>query len=138
MRSQFCSGRKVLLAVCILLSIVLAGCGGNTSSGCRILSLNVSPNASAVNHNAAAPGNTQQFDAFAGSTTPNCAVAQSNLTTVTWSVSDPVNTTIGTTPGLSYGVATCKAATSGAVTVTATLSQTDFAPVTGTASLTCN
>ncbi len=138
MRLQLLSDRIGLLTVCILLLILLAGCGGNTNSQCKIFSINVSPSAATADHNAASPGNSQQFAAFVASGQSGCAFAQSNLTNVIWSVSDPVNVSIGSVQGPSFGLATCKAAASGAVTVTGTLNQTDFAPVKATASLTCN
>jgi hypothetical protein len=138
MSIQLSSDRAGLLAASVVLCLALAGCGGNANSRCFIQSISISPGSAIVDHTAAPPGNTQQFDAFAASVPQGCAVAQSNLTTVIWSVSDPVNVSIGGTPGPAFGAATCKAATSGAVTVTGTLNQTDFAPVSATASLTCN
>jgi hypothetical protein len=138
LRIQFCSDRRGPLAASVVLSLALAGCGGNANNRCFIQSINVSPGSATADHTATPPGNTQQFDAFAASVPQGCAVIQSNLTTVIWSVSDPVNVSIGATPGPSFGLATCKAATSGAVTVTGTLNQADIAPVKATASLTCN
>lgn len=138
MRIQFRSDRAGLLAAAVALCFALAGCGGNNAGRCNIQSINVTPGTATVDHTAAPPGNTMQFAAFAASVPSGCAVAQSNLTTVTWSVSDPANVSIGATSGPSFGAATCKAATTGAVTVTATLNQTGSAPVQSTASLTCN
>jgi hypothetical protein len=138
MRIRFFSDHMGLSTACILVCLALTGCGGTPINGCNIQSINVAPSAATVDHTATSPGNTQQFAAFAASVPQGCAVAQSNLTTVTWSVSDPVNVSIGATSGPSFGLATCKAATSGAVKVTGTLNQTDFAPVIATASLTCN
>ena len=139
MRFPFLAGHTaVLSAVCILLCLAPTGCGGKSATECRVLSINVGPGAATVNHAAAPPGNTQQFLAFVGSEPSGCSFAQSNLTTVVWSVSDPVNASISNVQGLTYGVATCKAATAGTVIVTGTLSQTNFKDVSGTASLTCN
>ena len=138
MRLQVLTNQWALSVASAMLCFVLAGCGGNTNNRCFIGSITVSPGSATVDHTAAPPGNTQQFAAFAGSVPQGCAVAQSNLTNVIWSVSDPVNVSIGSTPGPSFGIATCNAATAGAVTVTGTLNQTDFAPVKATASLTCN
>jgi hypothetical protein len=138
MRIQFCRDRVGQLAAFVALCLALAGCGGSANNGCFIQSINVSPGSATVDHTAAPPGNTQQFAAFAASVPQGCEVAQSNLTTVIWSVSDPVNVSIGATPGPSFGVASCKAATSGAVTITGTLNQADLVPVKATASLTCN
>jgi hypothetical protein len=134
---QFLNSCRALAAAATVLCFALAGCGGNNNR-CFIGSITVSPGAATVDHAAAPPGNTQQFAAFAASAPQGCAVAQSNLTNVIWSVSDPVNVSIGGTPGPSNGLATCKAATAGAVTVTGTLNQTDLAAVKATATLTCN
>src|SRR5262245_58424669 len=138
MRFPFLSGHTAAMsAVFILLSLAPTGCGGKSTPECRILSINVSPGSTTVDHAAAPPGNTQQFSAFVGSGTSGCVFAQSNLTTVVWSVSDPVNASISNVQGLTYGVATCKAARTGPVVVTGTLSQTNFRDVSGTASLNC-
>ena len=124
-------------AVGIIFSTAFSGCGGNTSS-CKITAINVSPTTATVSHTAPSPGNTQHFAAFAASSTNGCAIQQSNLTSVIWSVSDQVNVSISNTQDATFGTATCNGATAGAISVKATLSQTDFAPVTSTASLTCN
>lgn len=140
MRFRFLSGHAaVLSASSILLCLAPTGCGGKSATPeCKILSINVSPGAATVDHAAAPPGNGQQFSAFIASEPSGCAFALSNLTTVVWSVSDPVNVSISNVQGLTYGVATCKAATTGPVIVTGTLSQTNFPNVSSTASLTCN
>jgi len=138
MRLQVLSDRRALSAAFMALCFALAGCGGSTNNRCFIGSITVSPGAAIADHTAAPPGNTQQFAAFAASVPQGCAIVQSNLTNVIWSVSDPVNVSIGSTPGPSNGLATCNAATAGTVTVTGTLNQTDFAPVKATATLTCN
>ena len=139
MRFPFLSGQTaVLSAVSILPCLALTGCGGKSATECRILLINLDPGSATVNHAAAPPGNTKQFLAFVGSEPSGCSFAQSNLTTVVWSVSDPVNASISNVQGLTYGVATCKAATAGTVIVTGTLSQTNFRDVSSTASLTCN
>jgi hypothetical protein len=127
----------VLVVVPILL--VLAACGGKSTIVCKINSINVSPATATVNHAAAPPGNTQQFDAFEASAPSGCVFLLSNLTTATWTVSDPVNVSIGaTSQDPNFGKATCKAATAGAVTVTATVPAGDGTNVVNTASLTCN
>lgn len=130
--------RISLSVVSSLLSIAVGGCGGSGNNQCFIQSITVSPPSATADHAAASPGNQQQFAAFASKVPQDCAVTQSNLTNVLWSVSDPVNVDIGATSGPSFGAATCKAATSGAITVKATLNQADFAPVEATASFTCN
>lgn len=136
MRFRFHSDLLTALAG---LCLTVAGCGGNNTQHCNILSITVSPGTATLDHTAAPPGNTQQFAAFASSVPQGCVVTQSNLTNVIWSVSDPAKVSIGATSAdPTFGAATCKAATSGAVMVKGTLNQTDFAPVTATASLTCN
>ena len=125
------------LVPCFLF-VVLLGCGGKNTTMCKINSINVSPATATVNHAAAPPGNTQHFDAFIASEPSGCAFALSNLPNATWSVSDPVNVSIANPPDPAFGTATCKAATAGAVTVTATVPAGDGTNVTNTASLTCN
>ncbi|HET9839410.1 MAG TPA: hypothetical protein VFR84_14360 [Candidatus Angelobacter sp.] len=118
--------------------VALAGCGGKSSTVCKINSITVSPATATVNHAAAPPGNTQQFAAFIASEPSGCAFILSNLPNATWSVSDPINVSIANPPDPAFGTATCKAATAGPVTVTATVPAGDGANVTNTASLTCN
>jgi hypothetical protein len=122
----------------LVLPAALIGCGGKTATICTVNSINVSPATATVNHLAAPPGNTQQFDAFQTSAPSGCAFQLSNLKTATWAVSDPVNVSISNVQDNTYGVATCKNATAGAVTVTATVPKGDGTNVTNTASLTCN
>jgi hypothetical protein len=125
------------LVPCFLF-VVLLGCGGKNTTMCKINSINVSPATATVNHAAAPPGNTQHFDAFIASEPSGCAFILSNLPNATWSVSDPVNVSIANPPDPAFGTATCKAATAGAVTVTATVPAGDGTNVTNNASLTCN
>jgi len=121
------------------LFLALAGCGGKTNTVCKITGMSVSPNTATINHAAVAPGNMQQFDAFQTAAPAGCAFALSNLTTVTWTVSDPVNVSIGATShDPNFGQATCKNATAGAVTVTGTAPAGDGTNISSTASLTCN
>ena len=125
------------LVPCFLF-VVLLGCGGKSATRCKINSINVSPAAATVNHTAAPPANTQHFDAFIASEPSGCVFILSNLPNATWSVSDPVNVSIANPPDPAFGTATCKAATAGAVTVTATVPAGDGTNVSNTASLTCN
>ncbi|MGZ4878427.1 MAG: hypothetical protein ACXVIO_09585, partial [Candidatus Angelobacter sp.] len=67
-----------------------------------------------------------------------CFEALGSLQTATWSVSDTTNISISNVHDATFGTATCKAATSGAATVTATVPVGDGTNVTNTASLTCN
>ncbi|SRR5579859_1734290 len=122
----------------LLLPAALIGCGGKSAIICTINSISVSPATATVNHLAAPPGNTQQFSAFQASAPSGCSFQLSNLRTATWSVSDPVNVSISNVQDNTYGVATCKNATPGAVTVTATVPAGNGTNVTSTASLTCN
>ena len=117
----------------------LLGCGGKTTTMCKITGFRVSPATATVSHTAAPPANTQHFDAFQTSAPAGCGFALSNLTTATWTVSDTVNVSIGATSSdPAFGTATCKNATAGAVTVTATVPVGDGTNLTNTASLTCN
>ena len=125
------------LVPCFLF-VVLLGCGGKSATVCKINSINVSPATATVNHTAAPPGNTQHFDAFIASEPSGCSFILSNLSNATWSVSDPVNVSIANPPDPAFGTATCKAATAGAITVTATVPAGDGTNVSNAASLTCN
>ncbi len=121
------------LSTLFLLPFMLAGCDNSTF--CFVSTLNVSPQNATV-----PPGNSQQFLAFGSTTTVACTITNSNLRSVTWSVSDPVNVTISNTPDATFGNAACTGATAGPVTVTATLpaSANGGHPVTGTATLVCD
>ena len=131
---------RFLLAISTLACLAVSGCGGQTSSSssCQILAINVSPATATVDHAAAPPANTQHFDAFIAKAPPGCAFFTGNVFDAVWSVSDPVNVSISNAQDATRGTATCKAATAGAVTVTATKSQSGGPTVTNTASLTCN
>lgn len=124
----------VLRLLIISLIMALAGCGV-----CRTVSVNVSPQPAAADHNADPPGNSVAFVAFEGSS-GGCANTASNSRNVVWSVSDTANVTISNTDDSSYGVATCVGATSGPVTVTATLpaNKNHGKTVSGSGQLTCN
>lgn len=131
MKTWLCS------AVCFLFSLLAAGCGGHTTPpDCSLQQITVSPLSATANH-LSSPGNTQQFLAF-GMASPGCAVIQSNLTNVTWSVSDTTNVSISNVHDITFGVATCKAATAGPVTVTASMPSAKGGNIVATASLTCN
>lgn len=132
---------KVLIAGLCLVYFSTMGCGGKSSTPvCKLTAINVSPGTATINHTAVPPGNTQHFDAFAASSTPvlGCFEALGNLQTATWSVSDTTNVSISNVHDGTFGTATCKAATSGAATVTATVPVGDGTSVSNTASLTCN
>lgn len=125
-------------AVTLLLSLAFFGCGGKSSPACKINSINVSPASATAVHTAAAPGNMQRFSAFIASEPPGCFFTLGSLSNAAWSVSDPANVSISNPPDPAFGTATCKAATAGAITVTATVPAGDGANVSNTASLTCN
>jgi hypothetical protein len=128
----------LLLVLSTLCCFAISGCGGNTTPSCKILAINVFPATATVDHAAVPPGNTQHFDAFIAKVPPGCEFLTGNIFDAVWSVSDPVNVSISNAQDATRGTATCKAATAGAVTVTATKSQSDGSSVSNTASLTCN
>jgi hypothetical protein len=135
-----CRCGKSLFAGACLLYFSTMGCGRKSpiTLACKITAINVSPSSATISHTAPPPGNTQHFDAFASAVTPGCVVSQGNLTTGAWSVSDNINVNISNVQGATFGTATCNGATSGAVTVTATVPAGDGTSVSNTASLTCN
>lgn len=117
---------------------ILTGCGGTAPPDCSAATaLAVAPQTGTADHAAAPPGNQVSFvgqDMPPASCPPTPGAPRMDLK---WSVSDPVNVTIGNIQGVDYGVATCKNATAGAVTVTASGNNTLKMPITGTAALTC-
>lgn len=128
--------------VCSLLGLtLLLGCGGSV---CTVTGVSVFPDTTFADHNAVSPGNGVHFFAFS-TVTGSCVsaqkspVPQSSLRNVTWSVSDPVNVSIGNMQDLNYGTATCLNSTATPVTVTATLpaSANHDKKFVGTAKLTC-
>jgi hypothetical protein len=127
-----------LLLLVVLEIFFSAGCGGGGTDCSVAQALAVAPQSATADHLASPPGNQISFVA-GDAPPPGCPPTPGPLRTdLKWSVSDPVNVTIGNTQGVDYGVATCKNATAGAVTVTATGTNKLNATITGTASLTCN
>jgi hypothetical protein len=125
-------------AVLFVFALGLAGCGGNTTPKCGdIVQITVTPKTATADHAAAPPANTHQFSAF-DVPPAGCSPRISSLSNATWSVSDPVNVSISNVVGPTYGVATCKAVTAGAVTVTAIAPASAGGNVSATAELTCN
>jgi hypothetical protein len=124
----------------LLLAVFGIGCGGKSQVvDCTPLDLGISPQTATADHAAAAPGNQVSFIAFNG-LRPGCPPTPGPIRTdLKWSVSDTVNTKIGNTLNVDYGVATCINATPSAVTVTAT--GTNGAGtgtlISGSATLTC-
>lgn len=142
-------GIKAGAGMFLLVALFSTSCGyskNGSSSGCFLNTLNVMPTTASADHNMMSPGNSQQFVAFAGqSSMSGCLYAQSNLSSVTWSVSDPASVTIGNggammgSPGDMPGMASCVRSTSSPVTITATLppDQNSGHMASGTAMLTC-
>jgi hypothetical protein len=133
---NYCTNIRLLVLGFVL--ALAAGCGGTSPPDCSVaVALAVAPQTATADHLAAAPGNQISF--VAGDVAPNgCPPTPGPLRfDLKWSVSDPVNVSIGNTPNVDYGVATCKNATAGPVTVTASGTNKLNMPITGTASLTC-
>jgi len=130
----------VLISFCLCLLTLEQGCGSGSAVLCFFTTVNVSATTSSTaDHSAIAPGNQVHFNAFGSGLTAGCVASQSNLTNVTWSVSDPADVSISNAGDPTYGTATCLHATPGAVTVTATLpSDLNSGKVaTGISSMTC-
>src|SRR5262249_42361992 len=112
----------VVLQFLALLIVSSAGCGGSPKPDCGVaIALAVAPPTATADHAAAPPGNKIQFVALDAippgcRPTPGPAVPRQDLK---WTVSEPANVTIGNTPNVDYGLATCNNATAGTVTVTA-------------------
>jgi hypothetical protein len=119
--------------VCLGVSLLLSmGCGG---SGCRISGLNVVPSTATVNHAAAAPGNSQVFNA-AFTTSGDCrGVGTLVAPNANWTASDPSVHLFPSTPSTQM-TATCTAAVVGPVAIKAT--SNDSQMLTAQAALTCN
>src|SRR5690349_2511190 len=137
---------RLLFMICVGLALACNACGGysSNSSNCFISSLSISPASAIADHNLLPPGNSQQFAAFVGqASSGSCAYAQSNLTNVTWAVSDTTNASIGNTmTGTAqdnFGLATCLHSSNAPVTVTATMpaGSNSGHMATGTATLNC-
>lgn len=126
------------LLVIASLIVLITGCG--SSIDCSVAkALDVSPQTATANHAAAPPGNQVSFVASDAPPASFCPPTPGPIRMdVKWSVSDPVNVTIGNTLNVDYGVATCKNATAGPITVTATGTNKRGATITGTAQLMCN
>lgn len=119
----------------VVVVVALSGCGGSALPSCFYTSLSVSPQNATADHLVSPPGNQVSFAAF-GVAPSGCAVPQSNLTTVVWSVSDTADVSISDQHDPTYGVATCRNATSTPAIITATLTETNQT-ATGSTTLTC-
>lgn len=137
--TEFQAIPKVLVPPLLLIPLIAlsAGCGGHSSPDCSFVALFVSPSTATADHLAAAPGNKISF--VAGNATPAGCIPQPEplRLDLKWSVSDPTNVSIGNTPNVDYGVATCMNAAPAPVTVTASGPNGLGATITGTATLTC-
>jgi len=135
---------KVAVVLLLLVLSSVIGCGGSPNTptpACFITGINVSPQTATVNHTAAAPGNTQHFDAFQSSAPPGCAFTAASLQNAVWTVSDPANASISNSHdqlNANYGTATCMNAAASPITVTATVPSGNGSNVSATATLTCN
>ena len=122
------------------LVLAIAGCGGKSTQmvDCSVaLGLDVAPQTATADHAAAPPGNKASF-VGADSVRPGCIPTPGPIRLdLKWSVSDTTNTSIGNTPNVDYGVATCINATPAPVTVTATGTNRLGSTITGTATLAC-
>jgi hypothetical protein len=137
--TEFQAVAKVFLPSFLALLIGLsAGCGGHSAPDCSVATaLGVIPNTATADHLAATPGNKISF--FGSDILPNGCIPQPGpfRTDLKWSVSDPANVSIGNTPNVDYGVATCINATPSPATVTATGTNRLGDTISGTATLTC-
>jgi len=138
--TEFRAVPKVFLPslLSLLLIALSAGCGGHSSPDCSVaVALFVSPSAATADHLAAAPGNKISY--VGGNGTPDGCIPQPAplRLDLKWSVSDSTNVSIGNTPNVDYGVATCINAAPAPVTVTASGLNKLGATITGTATLTC-
>src|SRR5215471_13792799 len=131
------SMRMAFISCALLLSLAGAGCGGSGNHDCNMTAVSISPASAIANHSAAPPGNQQRF--IPGPVLPpGCPPPPLPFGFATWSVSDPVNVSISNAKDQTNGVATCMAATAGAITVTATATNGNGTTASGTAMLTCN
>jgi|SRR5438270_503072 len=127
------------LTALILLGFCTFGCGSRRidTVNCNPTGISVSPQNGTANHSALPPGNSVHFNAF-GMVPTGCSTNQSNLTNVTWSVSDPATASISNLNDSTFGTATCNGASTNPITVTAMMPATNGTNLSGTATLTCN
>ena len=120
---------------------MISGCaaGGarctNVSYGIQVM-----PASATINHAAASPGNQTQFLSEVSITAPpGCPISEMAARAFgTWSNPDPAAIQISSAADNTNGIAVCKAATKGAVTLTGTFTQLASGTVTKTVQLTCN
>jgi hypothetical protein len=117
--------RAIAIIPAVIATLILTGCG--LSSKEALVSVTVSPSAASATHSSAtdtitfkATGNYAAYDVgyYGPNATAVCDIKISDmsqtLTQVTWSTSDPINTSID-----AHGVATCLGATTSPATITA-------------------
>jgi len=122
----------VFLSVGLLATV---GCGGRpsrSSPNCGVTGLNVTPATAGADHAAAAPGNSQTFSASL-QFNPGCPVP-ADLVAFNWTASDP-SVHLSSSPTVAV-IATCTAAVTNPVTITATPGNGQN--FTGRGTLTCN
>ncbi len=124
---------RFLAGVCLGVTLLSTmGCGGND---CGVSGLNVVPATATADHTAAAPGNGQTFSAsLQFKNKSGCVAITAALVNSNWTASDP-SVHLSSSP-TSLMTATCTAAVTNPVTITAT--SADGKMLTGRASLTCN
>lgn len=125
---------KLLAGACLSVALPLAiGCGG--SPDCGVIGINIGPSSATVSHAAAAPANSQSFNATVKFKNQNgcIGIATAALVVSNWTASDP---SVHLSPSPATQVtATCTAALANPVTITAT--QASGGTFTGQAALVC-
>jgi hypothetical protein len=128
-----------LLLPLALASAALTGCGV-ASPGCTITdAFGVGPLTATANHSAAAPGNQVQFSSYISPkpSAANCAVPNWIIAArPNWTNPDPLDISISSATDATNGTAVCNSATSGPVSLTASVG-TGATPSTITVQLTC-
>ena len=125
----------LLLAAC---SVLLAGCGAASPNCTLTYVLSVSPATATADHAATPPGNQQKFyAALEPSAAPGCPVPQNvGIAYPAWTNPAPLAISISSAQDQTNGLATCLKATTGAVTLTATVG-TGLTAQSKTVQLTC-
>lgn len=132
---------QVALCVLFVTTVGLSGCASGGASCANVqYKMSISPTSATVNHAATPPGDQQQFRAGESAIAqPGCPVSALVAPVLpVWTSSDPLNVKITNSQDYSTnGIATCSAATSAPVTLTATYGA-GANVTTATATLTCN
>ena len=124
-------------------ALLLTGCAVSASTGQQCtngLAMNITPTSATADHAQTAPANQVKFQSVVSPTaSPGCAVPTwVMLATPVWTNPDPKNISIDSSSDASAnGLATCTGATSGPVTLTASFTLGNDAPVMQAVSLTC-